>query len=163
MLKETGRVVAVDKDNLWVETINRSTCGSCAAQNGCGQSLLAKWAAKNAYMKLPLDGRDPASFAVNDGVSIGIPEDVVVKSSLLVYCLPILMLLAGGSLGEYWMGSEMASVIGAMSGLLGGGLLVKLYSLSLGRNRRLQPVILDVLTTCDPAHFRIDRNSEVSA
>ena len=40
MLTETGRVVAVDGDRLWVETIRKSTCGSCAAQKGCGHGLL---------------------------------------------------------------------------------------------------------------------------
>lgn len=147
MLKETGRVVAVDSDHLWVETINRSTCGSCVAEKGCGQSLLARWAASNAYMKVSLDGRDPGSFQINDAISIGIPEDMVVKSSLLMYCLPILLLLAGGATGEHWIGSEIASIIGALLGLVGGGLIVKMFSLVLGRNRRLRPAILDVLST----------------
>ncbi|MEX1033333.1 MAG: SoxR reducing system RseC family protein [Cellvibrionaceae bacterium] len=146
MLTETGRIMAVDKDHLWVETINRSTCGSCVAEKGCGQSLLARWAAKSAYMKVLLDGRDPRAFNINDTVSIGIPEDVVVKSSLIIYCLPILLLLVGGAIGQYTVGSENASILAALTGLLVGGLLVKLYSWSAGRNRRLQPVIVDVLT-----------------
>ena len=29
MLTETGRVVAVDDDGLWVETVRRSTCNAC--------------------------------------------------------------------------------------------------------------------------------------
>lgn len=146
MITETGRVIAIDKDHLWVETSSRSACGSCAAEKGCGQSLLARWAAKSAYMKVLLDGRDPASFEVNDEVTVGIPEDVVVKSSLLIYCLPIILLLTGGAAGEYAFGSEAASVLGALLGLVGGGGLVKLYSSSVSRNRRLQPVILDVLS-----------------
>ena len=42
MLIETGRVVAVEanEEALWVETIRQSTCGSCAANKGCGHGLL---------------------------------------------------------------------------------------------------------------------------
>lgn len=147
MLSEAGRVVAIDNDYLWVETINRSACGSCVAQKGCGQSLLAKWAAKSAYMKVFLDGRDPTSFKVDDRISIGIPEDVVVKSSLVMYCLPVLMLLAGGAVGQYALASEAASITGALLGLLAGGAVVKIYSSLVSRNRRLQPVILDLVAT----------------
>lgn len=145
MLTETGRVVAVERDHLWVETVNRTACGSCAAEKGCGQNLLARWAAKSAYMKVALDGRDPALFRVDDQVCIGIPEDVVVKSSLLIYSLPVLLLLAGGSAGQYAMESEVASAAGALLGLLGGGALVKFFSRIISRNPRLRPVILDML------------------
>jgi sigma-E factor negative regulatory protein RseC len=148
MLMEMGRIVAIEQDHLWVETINQSACGTCAAEKGCGQSLLAnsllaKWAARNAYLKVSIDGRNPASFNVNDAIRIGLPEGVVVSSSLLMYCLPILLLLAGGAAGEYGAGSETASVFGALLGLLGGGGLVKLYSIRFVRNRRLQPIILE--------------------
>ena len=40
MLTETGRVVALEQDSLWVETIRQSTCGSCAVQKGCGHGLI---------------------------------------------------------------------------------------------------------------------------
>lgn len=154
MLTETGRVVAVEQRDLWVETVNRSTCGSCVAEKGCGQSLLARWAASNAYMKIPLDGRDPGSFSVDDEICIGIPEDVVVKSSLLMYCLPVVTLLAGASAGQYGLGSEAASAVGALLGLAGGGMFVKFYSLAMSRNPRLRPVILDMVISDGQAQLR---------
>ena len=40
MLTETGRVVAVDDDGLWVETVRRSTCNACGVRQGCGHGLL---------------------------------------------------------------------------------------------------------------------------
>ena len=52
MLVETGRVVAVEEDSLWVETIRQSTCGSCAAQKGCGHGLLNRYAdGKRGYIQ----------------------------------------------------------------------------------------------------------------
>lgn len=47
MLYETGKVVAVDSDGLWLETLKKSTCAQCSAKAGCGQQLLAKSALSN--------------------------------------------------------------------------------------------------------------------
>lgn len=142
MLTETGRIVAVEADRLWVETINRSTCGSCAAEKGCGQSLLARWAARSSYLPVWLDGRDADDFQLNDVVTLGIPEDVVVKSSLLVYCLPLVGILAGVWLAATIWPGENGAIAGALSGLLGGGVLVKLHAYRTRRDRRLRPVLL---------------------
>lgn len=51
MLSETGRVVAIDKDGLWVETLKTSSCAKCSAQSGCGQNLAAKLL-PNSHMTL---------------------------------------------------------------------------------------------------------------
>ena len=40
---EMGRIVAVEQDpqlTVWVETIKRSTCGTCASKKGCGNEHL---------------------------------------------------------------------------------------------------------------------------
>lgn len=147
MLTETGRVVALEGDALWVETISVSSCGSCAAKSGCGHSLLAKWASRSAYLRVALAGRDPLSFEIGDTVTIGIPEDVIVTSSLLMYCLPIMLMLAGAALGHYGAGSEGVSALMALAGLLLGGLVVKLYSAKAGRSRRLEPVLVEFLSS----------------
>ena len=39
MVKEQGRVVAVEPDGVWIETLRRSACSSCAGKSGCGQHL----------------------------------------------------------------------------------------------------------------------------
>ncbi|MCW8196457.1 SoxR reducing system RseC family protein [Proteobacteria bacterium 005FR1] len=150
MLTETGRVIAIDNDHLWVETLNTSACGSCTAKSGCGQNLLARWASKSAYLRVPLSHRDPMSFQIGDSITIGIPEDVVVTSSLLMYCLPIVLLLAGAALGQYSVGSEAASVLTGLVGLVLGGLVVKIYTAMAGR-RRLEPVLMDRLAAGVPA------------
>jgi sigma-E factor negative regulatory protein RseC len=147
MLTETGRVVAVDGDALWVETINSTACGSCAAKPGCGQSLLAKWASRPAYLKVALAGRDPLSFKIGDMVTIGIPEDVIVTSSMLMYCLPIILMLVGAAFGHYGAGSEGVSALMALAGLLLGGMGVKLVAATAGRSRRLEPVLVDFLAS----------------
>jgi len=41
-LMETGRVVAVEADAVWIEADRSSACGRCAARAGCGQGALSK-------------------------------------------------------------------------------------------------------------------------
>ena len=36
-LSETGRVVAVEPDAVWIEADRSAACGKCAARAGCGQ------------------------------------------------------------------------------------------------------------------------------
>lgn len=145
MIKETGRIIAIDKDSLWVETINRSTCGSCAAEKGCGQSLLAKWGAKNAYIRVLLGDRETTSVQVNDAITIGIPEDVIVKSSLLLYILPVVLLVAGAAIGQSLYQSDLAAIAGSAVGLAAGAGIVAFRSAVIRRDPRLQPVIIDII------------------
>ncbi|GAB1258175.1 alginate biosynthesis regulator MucC [Aurantivibrio plasticivorans] len=144
MLKENGRVVAVDGESVWVETISRSACGSCSAKAGCGQSVLAKWAEKHSYLQLSLDGRASDSIRVNDQITIGIPDDSVVKSALLLYCVPLITLVLGASLGSSLIGGDVASVLGALMGVAMGGLFIALFSRLIQHRSSFSPVILDV-------------------
>lgn len=147
MLRESGRVVAIDDDGVWVETTNKTLCGSCAAEKGCGQSLLARWVNSHGYLKALFNGRDPRTIRINDVVDVGIPEDVVVTSSLIIYLLPLLLLLAGAVVGGEAIGGDAASAVGALLGLLLGAVVVKIYSHAVKHNRRIQPVLLDMVGT----------------
>lgn len=146
MIAETGRVVAIESDGLWVETIQRSTCGSCAAQKGCGQSLLARLAGHSSYLWVLLEGRDSRAYQLGDEIQLGIPEDVVVKGSLFVYLLPLLLMILGSGLAHSWFASEGLSVLGALAGLLFGGLVVRWRAQQTRFDPRLQPVLLDKTT-----------------
>ena len=97
MLIENGQIMAVEADCLWVETVQRSTCASCIAQKGCGQSLLAKWSGRPHYLRVLLQGRKPSLFEVGANINIGIPNDVVAVGAVFVYVLPLLMLVLGAS------------------------------------------------------------------
>lgn len=145
MIKETGRVVAIDKNYLWLETINRGTCGTCAAEKGCGQSLLARWMSHNNYLKVDLEGRDPTQYEVNDVVSIGVPENLVVLSSLLMYCLPLILFMVGAGLGQSLFNTDLAAVMGAVVGVGIGAVSVRIISWSQRHNRKMRPVIMDLM------------------
>ena len=84
MLKEQARIVAIDNEAVWVETIQLSTCGSCAAQKGCGQSLLASMEANPNYVRVLLPAGDTNDYQLDQSVTIGLPENIVVNTSLLL-------------------------------------------------------------------------------
>src|SRR3954464_12200674 len=93
MILETGRIVAVEPSGLWVETIQRSACGSCQAQKGCGHSALAKLGASASYLWVLLEGRDSSRYQIGAEVKIGVPEDVIAKGSLFIYMVPLIAMM----------------------------------------------------------------------
>ena len=143
MITETGRVVGVEKDCLWVETIQSSTCDACSAQKGCGQSLIAKWDGNTSFIRVLLQGRDPADYHLHDTITVGIPEQVVANGSLLVYLTPLLVMMAGLMFGHWMQLGEGANILLALLGLVAGGLLVRLHSAVHRDDERVQPVIVD--------------------
>ena len=147
MIKETGRVIAVDDDYVWVETINRGTCGTCDAEKGCGQSLLARWLSRSNYLKVSLNGVSNRKYSVNDTICIGVPENIVVLSSLLIYCLPLFGLIAGATIGQIKFQSDSGAIGCALMGLLIAAILIRLFTWWQRDNRGIRPVIVDLIET----------------
>lgn len=148
MLIETGRVVAVDQEAIWVETIRQSTCGSCAANKGCGHGLLNRIAdGRTGYVRVLSGGVCPGRCAIDDQVRIGIPEQVILQGSAVVYMLPLLLMLAGAATGAGLLPgpAEPVAVGGAVAGLLLGFALVRWHARRHRDDPALQPVLLGIL------------------
>ncbi|MDX9873321.1 MAG: SoxR reducing system RseC family protein [Spongiibacteraceae bacterium] len=119
----SGRVVATDDDRVWVETIRRSTCGSCSARKGCGHHLLASVGTGTAVHVVAVKAPLSAPVAVGDHVQIAIPERTLLAGVGWAYLLPLVTLLAGLLLGSA-AGGESGGALGALIGLaLGCGSL----------------------------------------
>ena len=148
MLVETGRVVAVEPGALWVETIRQSTCGSCAANKGCGHGLLNRIAdGRTGYIRVLAGPAGTGDCAIDDQVRISIPEQVILRGSLVVYVLPLLCMLVGAAGADIlWpAGSELAAIGGALAGLLLGFALVRWHAWRHRHDSALQPTLLEVL------------------
>ncbi len=139
MLYETGQVVAVEADGLWVETLKQSACAKCSAKAGCGQKLLASVHPKHnmTFVKAVFfDGSEAKSWSVGDQAILGVAKEALVKAALIAYLVPLLMMLLGiWALPEFvgsisFLSSEMLSLIGAVLGLIIGGLIVRWHSRS---------------------------------
>ncbi len=132
MLKETGTVVAVEEDGLWVETLKLSTCAKCAAKQGCGQRLLGSLspASNMTFIKafFTESSRNDV-WQTGDQVVLGVEENALVVAAILAYCVPLAGFLVGLFMAANVFGTgDAGTAVGALLGLAGGGLLVKSYS-----------------------------------
>ena len=91
MMIETATVVNYQSGIATVKCSAKSACGGCAAQNSCGtKSLLALTGEKFApQFKLSVD----MPLAVGDKVQIGLPEQTLLLSVFLIYCVPLFVLV----------------------------------------------------------------------
>ncbi len=135
MLTEQGRVLAVEGDSLWVETLKQSACAKCSARHGCGQKLLATANIKSdmtvvrAYLN---DSSASVEWSVGDQAVLGVNENALVLGALIAYGIPLVCMILGAALGNglFLAEVELYSVLGALLGLIVGGILVRIVSRS---------------------------------
>lgn len=150
MLQETGRVVAIDEDGLWLETLKKSVCGQCAAKSGCGQQLLAKASASNMTFvkalfpdytsnssgtngrRIELESNSsridlsiaPDKWKEGDIALVEIDEDVLVRAALIAYILPLLFMILTAWVSSMFLSQDILIAIMAFLGLVFGGVIV---------------------------------------
>ena len=147
MIFETGTVGSKNQDSLMVETIQQTTCDSCSAQKGCGHTALTKLTGtKNEIRVLP-GGFCVDSLRLGQSVTIGIPEHIIVKGSLMVYLVPVIGALTGAwMLGDQGktLEQDLFSILGALIGRVGGGIFVNLRSQKAKADAQSNPVLCGV-------------------
>lgn len=128
MIEETAQVLKVEDDIVWVQAIQQTACGSCEAQKGCGHSLLAKVGQKQIHIPVSRNGLDVAE---HDQVIIGVPEQAILKSSMIMYGIPLLLMILVGLICSTLGFSEGVSVIAVFVALLSGFVMVNIRSKNL--------------------------------
>lgn len=101
MIEEIGVICSIEQHNnqqvVMVETQIKSTCGSCEAQSNCGTGVIANvFASKREILRFPLN----ELVEVGQKVSLGIPEESLLKASAMVYCLPLFALVLSALVGQ---------------------------------------------------------------
>ena len=145
MIEETAVVARIDGAYAWVETQRQSTCGQCSAQKGCGTSIMAGWFAKRMGHIQVLN---QIQAQVGDEVIIAVKEDALVKSSLIMYILPlismIVFVLTGQWLLSHWYpaAAEAILILFAVAGLGVAWGLIQLFHHRVKFNIDYQPVIV---------------------
>lgn len=149
MIEEQGRVIAREPGAVWVETLRQSSCGSCSARHGCGQALLQRAGVGSRHGHIRVLSEEP--LTIGEQVLIGVPEQALLRSSLLVYLLPLGGLFALALTGQAIGLSEPLLVLLALGGLLGGLLLVRLLAHRAAGSPELQPRLLRRLPAATPS------------
>lgn len=148
MIEEQGRVVAVEPGVVWVETLRKSTCSACSANAACGQGLMERLGVgrQRGYVR----ALSSLNLAVGDAVVIGVREELLVRSSLLVYLLPLLGLLAAAVAADSLGFSEPWVIFSGLCGLFLSWLLVRWRACRVADDPLLQPVVLRASLAAGP-------------
>ena len=141
MLTETGTIIAVGRNFLWIEVIQQSTCGSCSAQKGCGQGVLSKYLSGAQRIKVQIDAASADSYSEGSSIELSIDEDAVVRGAALVYLLPLACLILGAVVGG--LISEPVSILLAIAGLIAGARLTNRIATERLDDPMFSPVIVD--------------------
>lgn len=143
MLTEHARVVAVDDDGLWVETLKQSACNACSAKSGCGQHLLSKYVRDLTCIKARFTAEEKRIWKLGDDVEIGVEENALVANALLIYLLPLLCLIALVLVTHTLRLPETLIAFAGFSGLVVGALLIKyFYPYLLKKKLRMLDVVV---------------------
>jgi sigma-E factor negative regulatory protein RseC len=140
MIEEKGRVVATEDGFAWVLTFSQSACHSCSAKAGCGQKLLSHMSGGHAQQLKVANNLD---VAVGDKVYVGISEQALLQTSLLVYCVPLLLFILCSGTAYSWLAeSDGIAMLAGLTGLISGLFIVKILSFKLSCNPAYHPQLL---------------------
>ena len=142
MLIETGRVVAIEADAVWVETIRASTCGRCAARSGCGRGVLARATGARGLIRVrATESLRASDCQIHDQVTIELPESAILQGSALMYLLPLILGIIFSMIGDRW--NELAAVLGFGAGLLMGFTGIRWLPVLLGAEDKFEPQLAE--------------------
>lgn len=115
LIQGLARVVAVDRDQVWLVAEQPSACGSCATRSACGSGRSKPAASWRAPRSL---GPGQPALALGETVHIGVDRSALTRASVTAYALPLVTMLAA-VIGLQDAGDALA-MAAALVGLLVG-------------------------------------------
>lgn len=160
MIEEQVIVTSIAAQGAWVEGIQQSACGSCSAKAGCGQHAMSQLG-KRVTLWLPSsedkEGQSQAELEVGQQIVVGLPEGAILRSTLVLYGVPLVALVIGAIIGNALWG-ELGSIITAVITMMLG---FKLAGLISERNKQQwQP---QFLRNCSQTVMEFDRSSLIQS
>ena len=144
MIEEQAQVIEVKGNTLFLQAQTQSACGSCAANKGCGTSLLSKVVGRK-FSHFQVENSINAN--VGDTVVVGISEDALLKGSMAMYIIPIMAMLIFAVLADYTLvvtlqHRDLMVAVTAIMGLVFGSLLARWYFARESSAHLFAPVVL---------------------
>ncbi|MCX2868157.1 SoxR-reducing system protein RseC [Kluyvera cryocrescens] len=157
MIKEWATVIDWDNGMAQVSCDVKTSCNSCSSRAGCGTRVLNKLGPQTSHT-ISVPSEQP--LVAGQKVELGITENSLLGSAMLVYMSPLLGLFVVATLFQVLFGSDIAALCGAILGGVGGFLIAKGLSPRLAARETWQPVILSV--GLPPDLIRTTTSSEMS-
>ncbi|WP_109853746.1 SoxR reducing system RseC family protein [Aggregatibacter actinomycetemcomitans] len=145
MLTESAVVIEYESGRAKVKCQSQSACGACAAKPACGNSALSELVGSGARGEHIFTIETITPLKIGQRVEIGLSERSLIKSALLMYCVPLFTLLFSTLLFDSLFAHELVSVFFIFISTALSFLGVRWYAQKLNRQSAYQPVLLRVL------------------
>ncbi len=124
MIEEQAIVIKASKAVVTLEVVRSKPCGLCGQVRGCVNSI---WGKIFSHRSGHIETKNDLNAKLGDVVILGIDETLMLKSSLMLYGVPLLLMFLGMVIGTNLTKemTELYSLIGAVSGLFLGIVMIK--------------------------------------
>lgn len=122
-----------------IEVVRKTACGLCGKTRGCGNAI---WGKIFAHKSTSFKAQNNIEARVGQYVIVGIDENALMKSALLLYIVPLAAMLTGAILMSQIFQSDIAQMFGAIVGLIIGFIWVKGHTTGHLYYEKHQPTIL---------------------
>lgn len=141
MMKVWATVVSWQQGMALLHCDPQAACSSCATRSSCSMRTLQSTSeVAGHHLQLPsLQPLEPGQR-----VELGIAEGSLLRSAMLVYLTPLIGLLSGGIVSQWWLGSDLAAASGAILGGATAFWLARILARRLDEHAHYQPVVLQI-------------------
>ena len=124
MIEEQAIVIKASKEIVTLEVVRSKPCGLCAQVRGCGNSI---WGKIFSHQSGHIQTRNNLNAKLGDIVILGIDETLMLKSSLMLYGVPLLLMFLGMVIANSFAKemTELYTLVGAVLGLSLGVVMIK--------------------------------------
>lgn len=135
MGEEIGKVTKVSQGQMTIQLSRGDHCNVCAAKSLCSFE-----GPNSAYRFLNI----PSVSGINEGnqVTLEYRESSRILSAMLVFLLPLLFLVAGYFLADWYFDFINREIVGAVAGLVLSGVVLFLLNRILTKSRFFLPKVL---------------------
>ncbi|AZN36420.1 SoxR reducing system RseC family protein [Iodobacter ciconiae] len=129
MIETEAQVLRLDGGYAWVKIKPHTPCGQCDPETGCKSVAVSRLFSRSQ------DGfrvKNPLSSKVGDLVTVAVEEQMLLKSAVWAYGVPLLLLIAGAAAGQWLVPQNAAGTVlgGALGFVVGFALLKQQHQLA---------------------------------
>lgn len=122
MIEQHAIILSTEHDSqgdelATIEVVRKTACGLCGKTRGCGNAI---WGKIFAHNNTSFKAQNTIKARVGQHVIVGIDENALMKSALLLYMAPLATMFMGAFLMSQLYESDIAQMLGAFLGLVIG-------------------------------------------